>query len=65
MWLPEIFLISKNKITVIRTSFSGHSCNSATIIDTQILNSKKSAPAVLPAVVQMLDPLHNHEMGLI
>jgi hypothetical protein len=54
----RFFLVSENEI---EASFAGCHWNSETIADCPTRDSKKSVPAVFPAVAETLDPLHNSE----
>jgi hypothetical protein len=54
----QFLLVSENEIEAKRASFPGGHWNSGKIADRPTRDSKKSVPAVLPAVAETLDPLH-------
>jgi hypothetical protein len=51
-------LVSETEITALMATFPGNQLNSGTIAHCPTCNSKKAVPAVLPAVVKMLDIMH-------
>jgi hypothetical protein len=61
----DFFLVSENGIEAKRASFPGYHWNSGTTADRPTRDSKKSVPAVLPAVTETLDPLHELGRGIL
>ena len=60
-----IFIISANKVAHMKSFFQESPLNSEIITDSPTFSSKKSVPAVLPAVAETLDPLHILGTGLL